>query len=195
MLDYIVYTSYRRLLHHVELFDVIILGSYEELAGSNFLIHEGFVSVIHALACTIPEHCIFLNHHVKRINWTHGLKHAEVHCENGHVFTADHVIVTASLGYLKAEHNSLFDPPLPKQKAIAIEQLGFGAVDKVILEFENSVFGEAYRRIDLLWNQDEEHDLNTKEHWYRKINAVEMITPKCLQGELLLVLSNEYNYH
>ena len=59
-----------------------------------------------------------------------------VTCKNGQKFTADHVIITASLGVLKERAASLFFPPLPDQKLEAIDKLGFGTVNKIVLVFE-----------------------------------------------------------
>lgn len=39
---------------------------------------------------------------------------------NGGIYTANHVIVTVSLGVLKEKHNQLFYPPLPNEKVKTI---------------------------------------------------------------------------
>jgi monoamine oxidase len=62
-------------------------------------------------------------------------KKAEVRCENGETFTADHVVFTGSLGVLKQQKIN-FEPPLPVWKRGAIERLGFGVMNKVVLVFE-----------------------------------------------------------
>ncbi len=50
---------------------------------------------------------------------------------------ADVAIVTVSLGVL--EHGSIrFDPPLSSSKRSAIERLGFGAFEKVVLQFDEA---------------------------------------------------------
>ena len=166
---------------------ISFIGSYEELPGSNYLIHDGFESVIQALAQSIPTSTLFLNHTVKKIHWDQqNDSHVLVDCENGHVFTADHVIVTASLGYLKSEHSVLFEPPLPHEKVEAIEHLGYGYVDKFVIQFEEELFEGKYRRIDLIWNRDEEETdyFNIKENWHRLIHSVEFISPNAIQGKL-----------
>jgi lysine-specific histone demethylase 1 len=57
-----------------------------------------------------------------------------VHTNQG-VFLAKTVIVTIPLGVLKHEASDMFHPPLPDINMNAIERLGFGLIDKVILEF------------------------------------------------------------
>ncbi len=59
---------------------------------------------------------------------------AVVSTESGEDFAADRVIVTVSLGVLKAGDIS-FDPPLPSTNTDAIERLGMGLMDKVWLIF------------------------------------------------------------
>ncbi|KAJ5898959.1 Winged helix-turn-helix transcription repressor DNA-binding [Penicillium taxi] len=60
---------------------------------------------------------------------------AVVRCEGGEQFAADHVVFTGSLGTLK--HQTIkFNPPLPDWKSGAIERLGFGVMNKVVLVFE-----------------------------------------------------------
>ncbi|KAJ5679592.1 hypothetical protein N7462_007836 [Penicillium macrosclerotiorum] len=62
-------------------------------------------------------------------------KKAVVQCADGDTFTADHVVFTGSLGTLK--HQTIqFSPPLPDWKQGAIERLGFGVMNKVVLVFD-----------------------------------------------------------
>lgn len=58
-----------------------------------------------------------------------------IHCEDGDVLFADHVIVTPSVGFLK-EHPDLFVPSLPKSHVDAIKSIGFGNVAKVFLMWD-----------------------------------------------------------
>ena len=64
-----------------------------------------------------------------------GKHKAMVHCEDGDSIAADKVVFTGSLGVLK--HESIeFEPPLPDWKTGAVQRLGFGVLNKVILVFE-----------------------------------------------------------
>jgi len=55
---------------------------------------------------------------------------ATIHCEDGEVFQADHIVSTIPLGVLK-EQRVAFDPPLPAWKSEAMQRLGFGVLNKV----------------------------------------------------------------
>ncbi|KAJ5570013.1 uncharacterized protein N7459_009443 [Penicillium hispanicum] len=64
-----------------------------------------------------------------------GHRNAIIQCEDGEQFSADHVVFTGSLGTLK--HRTInFDPPLPDWKLGAIDRLGFGVMNKVVLVFD-----------------------------------------------------------
>jgi monoamine oxidase len=54
-------------------------------------------------------------------------------------FTGTHAIVTVPLGVLKAGAIEL-DPPLPAAHVRAIERVGFGALEKVVLAYERAVW-------------------------------------------------------
>jgi lysine-specific histone demethylase 1 len=65
-----------------------------------------------------------------------GKRKATIQCEDGEKFMADHVVYTGSLGTLK--HRTIhFDPPLPEWKLGAIDRLGFGVMNKVVLVFDH----------------------------------------------------------
>lgn len=57
-----------------------------------------------------------------------------VKTKGGETFIADAVLVTVPLGCLKAG-NIEFSPPLPEWKTGSIKNLGFGVLNKVVLEF------------------------------------------------------------
>jgi monoamine oxidase len=69
---------------------------------------------------------------VTGVRWQRGK--VEVHTAGGEVFTADRLVVTVSLGALKAGLIR-FDPALPVQ-AQAIDRLGYGQIVKALLEWK-----------------------------------------------------------
>lgn len=58
-----------------------------------------------------------------------------IQCEDGDKIAADHVVYTGSLGTLK-QRTINFNPPLPEWKSKAIDRLGFGVMNKVVLVFD-----------------------------------------------------------
>mmetsp|Transcript_1268 Transcript_1268/g.4331 ORF Transcript_1268/g.4331 Transcript_1268/m.4331 type:complete len:1265 (-) Transcript_1268:8775-12569(-) len=80
------------------------------------------------------------------------------------VFEADKVLVTASLGILKADRLQ-FNPPLPLWKRQCIDRLGFGLLNKIVLYFKESFWEgqdylgmvqdmENYGKGYLVWNME-----------------------------------------
>ncbi|PYH89380.1 lysine-specific histone demethylase Aof2 [Aspergillus ellipticus CBS 707.79] len=86
-----------------------------------------------------------------------------VHCEDGESFVADKVVFTGSLGVLK--HQSIkFSPPLPDWKSGAIDRLGFGVMNKVILVF-NEPFWDTERDMFGLLREPKNRDSMIQEDY------------------------------
>ena len=89
---------------------------------------------------------------------------------DGKEHVADHVIMTPSLGVLKAQHETLFNPQLPESKVRNIKGLGFGNACKIFLAFNDTWFNEKGLKnagFSLLWNEEERKELesNPKTMW------------------------------
>ena len=174
-------------------------GCYEELPGVHYTIPPGFQSVLDILCERVPKENILLSHPVKTIYWGNTCKKAKgdnskvvVDCENGEKLFADHVIVTVSLGVLKACRDKLFDPQLPEEKVEAIDKLGFGIVDKVSLYFDEAIVEPDVFRIELLWDdrkfQDEERHTDLANSWFRKIYSFEVVHENLITGILFNIV-------
>ena len=85
---------------------------------------------------TIKEK-IRLNEEVKEIRWSQNDSFVTLLTSNGEMFTANHLIITTSLGYLKANHSILFSPTLPLDKVDAIEKQWMGKVEKYKIYYEH----------------------------------------------------------
>lgn len=118
--------------------------------------------------------------------------HVRVDCEDGRVFHAAHVICTIPLGVLKSNHRTLFDPVLPQFKQESIENLMFGTVDKIFLEYERPFLSADISEIMLLWD-DDKRDMNSTEeelaseaylskNWFKKIYSFAKVTDTLLLG-------------
>ncbi|XP_042550644.1 spermine oxidase isoform X2 [Dipodomys spectabilis] len=110
-----------------------------------------------------------------------------VECEDCEVIPADHVIVTVSLGVLKRQYTSLFQPSLPTEKVAAIHRLGIGTTDKIFLEFEEPFWGPECNSLQFVWEDEAESRTLTypPELWYRKICGFDVLYPPERYGHVL----------
>lgn len=99
-------------------------------SGGDGFIADGFYNIVNYLAKDV-QNKILLSHVVKKIE--NGPNQVKVVTNQG-VFSADYAICTLPLGVLKAKAVE-FSPPLPKWKETSIERIGFGLMNKLILEF------------------------------------------------------------
>lgn len=111
---------------------------YGGFGGAHCMIKGGYGAIVDSLRDGLHIH---LNHMVTDVCYqaeNHGKdesqKRVKVTTENGKDFTGDAVLITVPLGCLKAE-TIKFSPSLPQWKYSSIQRLGFGVLNKVVLEF------------------------------------------------------------
>ncbi|KAM0959177.1 hypothetical protein ACFX13_025019 [Malus domestica] len=102
----------------------------ELLPGGHGLMVRGYLPVINTLAKGLD---IRLSHRVTKI--TRRYNGVKVTVEDGRTFVADAAVVAVPLGVLKAK-SITFEPKLPDWKEAAIEDLGVGIENKIVLHFE-----------------------------------------------------------
>ncbi|KAL6236237.1 hypothetical protein BDW75DRAFT_207403 [Aspergillus navahoensis] len=109
-----------------------------EFEGEHSQVIGGYQRVPYGLWSYPTKLDVRTNKTVSRIayNASGSNKHKTVvYCEDGDSITADMVVYTGSLGTL--QHRTVqFSPPLPDWKIGAIDRLGFGVMNKVILAFD-----------------------------------------------------------
>lgn len=126
-------------------------GNYEDLEGGYYttLGEEGYQGVLEKLLEDIPEGSILYNTPVARIQYADcdatngnvaqdnddgGDAVVTVTCEDGRTFRCSHVIMTASVGFLKENLETFFRPALPEEKLNAIRTFPYGNVNKIFLK-------------------------------------------------------------
>ncbi|XP_028774198.1 probable polyamine oxidase 5 [Neltuma alba] len=121
-------------------------SEYTMFPGEEITIAKGYIRVVESLASVLPPGVVQLGRKVTKIDWKpqgsmeKSQRPVKIHFYDGSAISADHVIITVSLGVLKAaiqEDSGMFYPPLPLFKAEAISRLGFGVVNKLFLQQES----------------------------------------------------------
>ncbi|KAK4954526.1 hypothetical protein LTR10_007957 [Elasticomyces elasticus] len=87
-------------------------------------------------------------------------------CIDGEVIEADEVVMTAPLGVLKSGAVD-FDPPLPGWKQGAIDRLGFGLLNKIVLLYDEPFWDDSRDMFGLLNEADKQDSLNPA-HYAKK---------------------------
>jgi polyamine oxidase len=118
-------------------------GSEGQFKGPDVILPGGYMELSRHLARGLN---IRQGAEVTRI--AHGGAQVRIETSQGTV-TADRVIVTVPLGVLKAG-TIAFDPPLPEPKRHAIERLGFGLLNKVVVAFDKPFWPESRPMIGLV---------------------------------------------
>ena len=136
----------KKAIHYAQGFDVAdtsrisTLGLHAEWSKEDdhqYRIPGGYAQLTDALHAEVRGlgNSIFLNKTVRRIDWEP--RAVRVTTENGHVYTANQVLVTIPLGVWRAEsatENIQFFPTLP-EKIPAANAIGFGSATKILLEW------------------------------------------------------------
>ncbi|KAL6459005.1 hypothetical protein MHYP_G00324770 [Metynnis hypsauchen] len=156
---------------------------------------EGFMfQVVEKLAEDFPKEHLLLNKAVRKIDWdgsfpgTEGVEYpVRVVCEDGAEILADHVILTVSLGCLKAEGANLFNPSLPAEKKEVIEKLSFGNMAKIFLEYEEAFWDKNVSRISFIWNSDSVESVSTSQtEWLKYLYQFTVMKPEERFGNVLI---------
>ncbi len=108
----------------------------EELGGGDALVHGGMLALLALLADGVD---VRLDTPVERV--VHGADGVVVTAGPLGEVAADAAIVTVPLGVLQAG-TIVFDPPLPDGHREALERLGMGLLDKVVLLFDRPFWPE-----------------------------------------------------
>lgn len=87
----------------------------------------------------------------------------QIKCSDDSTFDCDHLICTLPLGVLKKYHLNLFEPSLPQRKVNSIENMGFGTVNKIYVEFVQPFWDKNWEGISLLWQSDKFQEIRKED--------------------------------
>ncbi|KAK9071222.1 hypothetical protein SSX86_009790 [Deinandra increscens subsp. villosa] len=174
--------------------DYLAESEYVMFPGEEITIAKGYSSIIESLASVLPPGVVQLNKKVDTIEWQPecvmgimGNKHdgnsraVKIHFLDGTSMSADHVVVTVSLGVLKAgifNHNNdsgmfKFKPPLPNYKIEAISRLGYGVVNKLFLKLSPDLnLGiDRFPFLQMVFHESDHQVKNSKIPWWIRRTA------------------------
>ncbi|GMT04737.1 hypothetical protein PENTCL1PPCAC_26911 [Pristionchus entomophagus] len=113
-----------------------------ETSDESFSLNSiGYKRILDELAGSIPDALIRLETTVRNINYENQ-ESVFVNFADGTSEEFSSVIVTSSLGFLKAHAAKFFVPPLHDEKMRAIEAIGFGDMQKLFLEYDKPFWSE-----------------------------------------------------
>lgn len=139
-----------------------------EWEGRHTMVVGGYQSVARGLATLPAPLNILHNAAVKRINYSpDGLGPAKITLEDGQIIEADRIVNTIPLGVLK-HGNIEFQPPLPSWKTDAIQRLGFGVLNKVILVYKEAFWDKDRDIFGMLQTPTNRSSLNQKDYAARR---------------------------
>ncbi|KAK5638678.1 hypothetical protein RI129_012973 [Pyrocoelia pectoralis] len=152
-----------------------IVSDYQICKGNHLMTWQGngCGSLLKVLTKKYPaiEDKIILNKEVTDIIWDQD--EAVVKCQDGSRYTADHVIVTVSLGVLKEKHQSLFYPPLPNNKETIIRKLGMDSIHQIFFQFPRRWWPVSeFIGFSFLWDEEGMDDLkrnNADKFWVKDL--------------------------
>ena len=110
---------------------IAALDEGEEMLGEDVFLEQGYSAITDYLADGLD---VRLNWVVAKIEY--GAEGATVYAADGTALWAELAVVTLPVGVLRAG-NVDFSPPLPSEKADALDGLGSGLLDKLWLAFDD----------------------------------------------------------
>lgn len=107
-----------------------------------------------------------------------------------HEVMADFVIVTVSLGVLKENHKTMFQPQLPDKMIDAIKSLNFGLENKIYLKFSERWWPEE-KELHIIWGPEEKSALQLQDKWLPKIEVIKPYN----ENTLMIYVMESEKYH
>ena len=109
----------------------------ECIDGENVFVASTYRAILHEVARTaVLKRVIQFNTEIKHfdrlgdsVRLTTGTGEQHIH---------DEVVITCPLGWLKRHHSTSFTPPLPRRLATAVQNIGYGRLEKLYLTFSTA---------------------------------------------------------
>ncbi|XP_018364708.1 PREDICTED: uncharacterized protein LOC108762270 isoform X3 [Trachymyrmex cornetzi] len=165
--------------HSLDDLSAVLWGKFKYVGGPEHLLFKsGYSSLTNLIVDNLDKRKIRLSTPVEVIHWRNFIDSPNdspviVKTFDGTEILADAVIVTCSLGYLKSNHQNMFQPPLPNRLSIAIEDLGFGTINKIFLDFGEPWWQRGVNGFQLLWRRDADH--SSLPEWTKYVTGFDVL--------------------
>lgn len=154
-------------------------GKFQFVGGPEHLIfNDGYKSSLQLMYNNLKGN-LRINSPVRRIEWhknvPEGSKPVTLILDDKKIIS-DCVLVTSSLGYLKANPN-MFSPHLPHDLHVGIESLGFGLMNKIMLDFGKPWWEPGVKGIQLLWPKNDQDNTTSVKlaSWTRDLTGFDVL--------------------
>jgi len=142
------------------------LDAGNEWEGKHTMVTGGYQQVPRGLMnCPHPLN-VERKRNVKRIVYSSGetTTPSKIEFEDGEIIEADYIVSTIPLGVLK-QNNIQFEPPLPDWKKGAIQRIGYGVLNKVVLVYKEPFWDERRDIFGTLRNPDNRFSLDQADYF------------------------------
>ncbi|RDL34723.1 Uncharacterized protein BP5553_07851 [Venustampulla echinocandica] len=92
---------------------------------------------------------------------------SKIECENGEIIEADCIVSTIPLGVLKRQNIS-FQPPLPDYKTGAIQRIGYGILNKLVLVYREPFWDQSRDIFGTLRNPPDRFSLDQADYFSQR---------------------------
>ncbi|XP_031842853.2 uncharacterized protein LOC116431481 [Nomia melanderi] len=174
--------------------DIAACQGNEEGSGGDRAVNwknRGYSTILDILMKKLPNpeeelpvlNKTILNAEVTKIDYSSEDGPVKLTTKDGKEYVADHVIMTPSLGVLKAQHEAMFNPQLPESKIKNIKNIGFGNAAKVWLAFDDIWYNERdFKNLVylLMWSDAYRNELENdpKKKWMPYTASVNIVEHK-----------------
>jgi monoamine oxidase len=155
------------------------LDAGNEWEGKHTMVTGGYQQVPRGLLNCPQPLTVRKKSNVKRITYNreNSGSPSRIECEDGAVIEADYVVSTIPLGVLK-QQNIQFEPALPDWKNGAIQRIGYGVLNKVVLVYKEAfwdqsrdIFGTLRNPANSRFSLDQTHYFSQRGRFFQWFNC------------------------
>ncbi|KAF2482210.1 flavin-containing amine oxidoreductase-domain containing protein [Neohortaea acidophila] len=140
-------------------------GAHSEIIGGYNQLPRGLMNLPSKLDVRVDR--VIDSIHYNQDAFSESDYSTKVVCTDGEVIEADEVVLTVPLGVLKSDMID-FDPPLPAWKRGAIDRMGFGLLNKVVLLYDEAFWDDERDMFGLLNEANDAGSLDPKDYEKRR---------------------------